>query len=489
MKKKQPFRELFNLSLKKILLILRFAVILFIFGIVQAYAFDTYSQTAKLSVKETDESATMQQQIITGKVTDSQTGEAMPGVNITVKGTNTGAISGPDGKYSVAVTDNKAILVFSFIGYTSQEISLAGRAVIDVALINVTAELSEVVVVGYGTQKKVNLSGAVDQVNAAELKSRPITNISQGLQGMVPNLNIDFTSGEPGKAADINIRGITSINAGEPMILIDGVPSDAIELNRLSPADIQSISVLKDASSAAIYGARAAFGVILITTRVGLQEGIHISYNNNLSWSRPTILPRKVLDPYIYIRLQETSTDNTPWDNYNYSDETYLWAKQRSEDPSVPGVRINPNDPTSWEYMGGHIDWTEYFLNQFAFSQMHHIAIDGKSAKTSYYLSGSYNSQKGAIKMAEDVFDRYNLRSNINYSPYDWLKIGNNTLLTATERANPYYLSLWDIYNVETVNWDKNPDGTWANSYVGQTAARISEGEKSATSIILFRQQ
>ena len=209
-----------------------------------------------------------------------------------------------------------------------------------------------------------------------------------------------------------------------------------------------------------------------------MQEGIHISYNNNLSWSTPTILPKKVLDPYIYIRLQETSTDNTPWDNYNYSDETYLWAKQRSEDPSIPGVRINPNDPTSWEYMGGHIDWTEYFLNKFAFSQMHHIAIDGRSSKTSYYLSGSYNTQAGAIKMAKDAFDRYNFRSNINYSLFDWLKIGNNTLLTMTERANPYYLSLWDIYNVETVNWDKNPDDSWANSYVGRTAARISEGGK-----------
>jgi TonB-linked SusC/RagA family outer membrane protein len=464
MKKRKHFREWFYHSLKKTSLIMRFGTILLILGIVQVNAFGTYTS--------------LQQQTITGKVTDSQTGELMTGVNITVKGTSTGAITGPDGKYSLSVTDRNAILVFSFIGYAAQEINVGGQSVIDVALISNTAELSEVVVVGYGTQKKVNLSGAVDQVNAAELKSRPITNISQGLQGVVPNLNIDFASGEPGKAANINIRGITSINAGEPMILIDGVPSDAMELNRLSPGDIQSISVLKDASSAAIYGARAAFGVVLITTKVGLQEGIHISYDNNLSWSRPTILPHKTLDPYIYIRLQETSTDNTPWDNYNYSDETYSWAKQRSEDPSVPGVRINPNDPTAWEYMGGHIDWTKYFLNKFALSQMHHVAIDGKSAKTTYYLSGSYDSQNGAIKMAKDAFDRYNLRSNINYSPYDWLKIGNNTLLTTTERAKPYYLSLWDIYNVEPINWDINPDGSWANSYVGQTAARISEGGK-----------
>ncbi len=528
MKKNKPFRELFYRSLKKILLIVRFATVLLILGLLQAHAADAYSQKTGLSINfssaefrnETDKigddefyffyndklrnadnkvtiipndllinvipdnpitgakdkAAIIQQQIITGKVTDSQTGEAMPGVNIMIKGTSIGSSADMNGTYSLSVSDRNAILVFSFIGYITQEIALDGRVILDVALINDVAALEEVVVVGYGTQKKVNLSGAVDQVNATELKSRPITNISQGLQGVVPNLNIDFVSGEPGKAADINIRGITSINAGEPMILIDGVPSDAMELNRLSPGDIQTISVLKDASSAAIYGARAAFGVVLITTKVGLQEGIHISYDNNLSWSRPTILPHKTLDPYIYMRLQETSTDNTPWDNYNYSDETYLWAKQRSEDPTIPGVRINPNDPTAWEYMGGHIDWTDYFLNKFALSQMHHISVDGKSAKTSYYLSGSYDSQNGAIKLAKDAFDRYNLRSNINYSPYDWLKIGNNTLLTTTERAKPYYLSLWDIYNVEPINWDVNPDGTWANSYVGQTAARINEG-------------
>jgi len=136
-----------------------------------------------------------------------------------------------------------------------------------------------------------------------------------------PNLNIEFNSGEPGQAAKINIRGLTSINGGEPLILVDGVPSDAIELNRIAPEDVESISVLKDASSAAIYGARAAFGVILITTKSGANEGINISYNSNYMWGTPTVLPNKITDPYIYLRLRETSTDNTPWDNQNYSDE------------------------------------------------------------------------------------------------------------------------------------------------------------------------
>jgi TonB-linked SusC/RagA family outer membrane protein len=464
---------------QKILRIMKLAILLFFIVICQVFTNVTYSQVSKLTsnLGEIELKANLQPITITGTVTD-ENGESMPGVAVRVKGTTIATSTDMDGRFTIKIDNPDAILEFSFIGYLTQEIAVGNQTEMNVAMEIDLYGLGTVVVTGYGIQKKVNLSGAVDQVDATEFKSRPITNISQGLQGMVPNLNIDFISGEPGKAADINIRGITSINEGEPLILIDGVPSDAMELNRLSPEDIQTISILKDASSAAIYGARAAFGVVLITTKAGLQEGIHIGYDNNFSWSRPTILPHKILDPYIYMRLQETSTDNTPWDSYNYSDETYLWAKQRSEDPSVPGVRIDPNDPTSWEYMGGHIDWTEYFLNKYAFSQMHHLTVEGRSAKTAYYLSGSYNSQSGAIKLAEDVFDRYNLRSNVNYSPFDWLNIGNNTILTVTERAKPYYLSLWDIYNVETINWDKNPDGTWANSYVGQTAARITEGGK-----------
>ncbi len=423
------------------------------------------------------------QNVITGTVTD-QAGQTLIGVTVLVKGTMQGTITDVNGEYTLDVGEEAEILVFSYIGMKTQEITIGTQSVIDVILEEDIAGLEEVIVVGYGTQKKINLSGAVDHVDAEELASRPITNISQGLQGIVPNLNIDFNSGEPGKAAEINIRGMTSINAGEPLILIDGVPSDAIELNRLTPQDVESISVLKDASSAAIYGARAAFGVILITTKSGMREGIHVTYNNNLSWEKPTVLPNKITDPYIYLRLKETSTDNTPWDNMNFSDETYLWAKQRSEDPSLPGVRINPNDPTSWEYMGDK-DWTEYFLAEYAFSQKHHITIDGSTAKTRFYLSGAYDTQSGALKIADDVFDRYSIRSKVDYQLFEWATIGNNTVITTTDRTKPSYLNIGALYDMEPYDWDKNPDGTWANSdltnnigaaSVGETGARLTQG-------------
>lgn len=414
---------------------------------------------------------------IKGKVVTASDNTSLPGVSIIVKGTTHGTVTSAEGDYNISAPSN-GIIVFSFIGMETQEIAIKGQTTINVTLEGETTGLEEVVVVGYGTQKKVNLSGAVDAVDAQELEGRPITNLAQGLQGVAPNLNIDFVSGEPGQAARINIRGVTSINGGEPLILIDGVPADTWELNRLTPEDVSAISVLKDASSAAIYGARAAFGVVLITTKSGKREGLHVSYNNNLSWSKPTILPDKTSDPYIYLRLQDLSTDNTPWNSFNPTDDTYAWAKERSNNPAgTEGVRVNPNDPTTWEYMGAR-DWTPYFLSDYTFSQKQNIQLDGKTEKTRFYLSGAYDDENGALKIAEDLFKRYSIRSKVDYDPFKWLTIGNNTLFTMTERNEPSYLNIQSLYNLAPTSWDKNPDGSWANSGVGQVAAQLRDGGK-----------
>ena len=414
---------------------------------------------------------------INGAVTSTEDNLPVIGVSVSIKGTTTGTVTNINGIYSLNAKPD-AILVFSFIGMETQEIRVNERTEINVQLENESTDLNEVVVVGYGTQKKVNLSGAVDAIDSKQLESRPISNIAEGLQGAIPNLNIDFNSGEPGKAAQINIRGITSINGGDPLILVDGVPSDADELNRLSPEDVSNISVLKDASSAAIYGARAAFGVILITTKSGTNKGISVNYTTNMSWSKPTILPDKITDPYIYMRLLETSTDNTPWDNVNYSDEAYLWAKQRSEDPSIASVRINPNDATSWEYMGNR-DWTHYFMSNYNFSQKHHVSISGQSEKAQYYLSASYDDQNGVLKIAEDDFKRYNIRSKTDFFINNWLTVGNNTLISMTERTTPSYFDLQSLYNFHPTDVDKNPDGSWSNTDAGRMAAKLSSGGNS----------
>ena len=319
------------------------------------------------------------------------------------------------------------------------EVPVGTQSTIDISLNEDVTSLEEITVVGYGTEKRVNLSGAVDQVNARQLERRPISNVTEGLQGVVPNLNIDNFSGAPGSEPNINIRGITSINGGNPLILIDGIPSAPAELTRLNPQDVQSISVIKDASAAAIYGARAAFGVILVTTKTGTR-GISVDYNGYVSFNSPTVIPDKVTDPYIYLRWRETSTDNTPWDNQNYSDQMYEFARDRSNNPSIAAVRENPTVPGSWEYMGDR-NWAEYFLEDQTVSQNHQISIRGGSNDVNYLLSGSYSRENGIISIADDYFDRYTVRSKVNYTPAEWITIGNNTALAFTERKNPSYFN------------------------------------------------
>ncbi len=381
---------------------------------------------------------------VSGTVIGAEDRAALPGVSIQVKGSSQGTVTDFEGNYSLTVPSKESVLVFSFIGMIEQEVVVGDQNYIDIAMQEDAVALEEVVVVGYGTQKKENLSGAVDAVDVEQLESRPINNLAQGLQGLAPNLNIGFNSGAPGQAATFNIRGFTSINGGEPLILIDNVPVDPIELNRIAPQDVAKISVIKDASAAAIYGARAAFGVVLITTKNGSQDGVTVNYSNNFSSNTPTVLTERITDPYIFLRIKETSTDNTPWDNQNFSDETYQWAKERSDNPnSTPGVRENVNSGL-WEYMGNR-DWVDYFLGENTFSQDHNISISGRSNNADYYLSGGYNRFNGSLKLADDFFDRYSARAKVNFRVNDWLTIGNNTFLSSTLRERPSQLSIWNI--------------------------------------------
>lgn len=421
-------------------------------------------------------------------VVHTQAGESLPGVAVTDKGTANGTITDLDGSYSIIANSSDPVLIFSFLGYERIEMPVNGRSVIDITLQEEISDLQEMVVVGYGSQKRVNLSGAVDQVDGEVLKNRPISNAAQGLQGLIPNLNIQFNSGAPGEGADINIRGFTSINGGEPLILIDGVPSGSMDLNRIAPQDIASVSVIKDASAAAIYGARASFGVVLITTKEGSQAGIRISYSNNLTWNKPTVIPDKITDPYVFSRLLELSTDNTPWDNVNYDDQFYLYAKQRSEDPSLPGVRVNPNNPELWEYMGDR-DWTRYFLEDMNFTHNHDFSISGMSENSAinYYLSAGYNRQNSPLALADDYFDRYSFRSKVNFKVNKWLTLGNNSFVTSTSRKTPTQFDLFNTFNFFPTDFDVNPDGSWANTSVGRSAAAIVEGGETTNKFLTIQ--
>ncbi|HAC16317.1 MAG TPA: TonB-dependent receptor [Bacteroidetes bacterium] len=432
----------------------------------------------------------LQQQTINGVVTDADTGVLLTGVTVMVKdsqemtGNVIGTLTDVNGNYTINVPDGLNTLVFSYIGYVRLEVAIDGRQAVNVQLQQDISMLEEAVVVGFGTQRRVNLSGSVDQINMRQLEARSISNVTQGLQGLVPNLNVDYTEGAPGSEPRINIRGFTSINGGEPLIIIDGVPAEKRDLNRLDPMDVASISVLKDASSAAIYGARAAFGVLLIETNRGTRSGININLSSRASWDTPTILPDKVTDPYTYMRWQDMSTSATPWNYINFSDEMYEWARQRSDNPeSTPAVRENPNNPGQWQYMGDR-NWTEYFLSDYGLSSNNTLSIDGMTDRTRFYLSGSFDDQIGALQLAEDAFERTSIRTNVEYDTYDWLTIGNRTNITRSQRNTPTAYesgtwSMWQFYDLEPMGWDKNPDGTWGNNQVGILGARLTQGGES----------
>jgi TonB-linked SusC/RagA family outer membrane protein len=240
----------------------------------------------------------------------------------------------------------------------------------------------------------------------------------------------------------------------------------------MNPEDVKSISVLKDASSAAIYGARAAFGVLLITTKTGGRN--EITYSNSIIWGKPSVTPNPVTDPYIFSRVFDIATSNTPWNYVSFDDDYYEWARARSEDATVPNVRLDPQNPTYWQYMGD-TNWNDYFFNQSSLSQNHNISISGKKDVVSYYFSGNHTIENGLNKLAEDSWKRNAVRSRIIVEPYKWMKFENNTFITSADRKRPTY-GFTNVYNLRPTDVVKNPDGSWANTDAGRAAARIVDG-------------
>ncbi|WP_419212061.1 SusC/RagA family TonB-linked outer membrane protein [Maribacter sp. X9] len=424
------------------------------------------------------------QKKVTGIVNDTSN-VPLAGVTVMIEGTTTGTTTDFDGNYSITVEEGQN-LAFSYIGFLTKMVTVATSNTLNIVLEEDVQGLEEVVVVGFGTQKKVNLSGAVNSVSVKQLSTRPISNVTQGLQGVSPGLNIDFSSGAPGANPKINIRGFTSINGGEPLVLIDNIPSDVSYLNQIAPEDIENISVLKDAASAAIYGARAAFGVVLVTTKNGSEGKTKITYNSYLTVGTPTVLPDKISDPYIYSRLQYTYSVNTPWHNQYFSDDFWQWAKERSDNPNgTVGARQN-SSTGMWEYMGNR-DWSEYFLSSTTYSQNHNISVSGGTEKLNYFLSGSTNKNNGSLILADDFYTRKGIRSKLNAQLTDWLSLGNNTSYILGNRKNPSYFDISTLYNFNTYEYAENPDGSWANSGVGRMAARLTDGGSQENNTSTFR--
>ncbi|HVX50782.1 MAG TPA: SusC/RagA family TonB-linked outer membrane protein [Chitinophagaceae bacterium] len=303
-------------------------------------------------------------------------------------------------------------------------------------------QLNEVVVVGYSTQKKINLTGAVSQVSGDVLNARSLPNITQGLQGAIPNLNLVMADGKPFTSPTYNIRGTTSIGqGGSALVLIDGVQGDPSLLN---PNDVASVTVLKDVSSAAVYGARAAYGVVLITTKNPKKDKFNITYSSNYSLKQPTTVPQTVSDGYQYALMFDSAW--SAWNDYAarpqnvnktqvFSPAYLAELKRRDEDPSLPKVEV---DPTTGNYVYySNVDWYDllYKNNLGAIDQ--NLSVSGSNSKTSYYVTGRYYGQDGLFRYNPDDYSMYNLMAKGTLQVTPWLQIYNTTQFSSRKYHNP----------------------------------------------------
>ncbi|WP_224997140.1 TonB-dependent receptor [Cesiribacter sp. SM1] len=367
---------------------------------------------------------------ITGVVTDAQNSETIPGVNVRVKNTTRGAVTDLDGRYQLQASSNDT-LIFSFIGYLSEEIKVGNRTTIDVSLSPNIETLSEIVVVGYGTQEKKDITGSVSTVGSEEFASRPNVQVASLLQGKAAGVQVMSSSGKPGAGLNIRIRGTNSINAGSgPLYVVDGVPTS--DTRSLNPADIESISVLKDASSAAIYGAQGANGVVLITTKRGTEEKPRFEFSAYRGYS--TVWNTlKVLNSEQYRDLMTELGRNTNWDLYTANTD---WQKEVFQ----PGT-----------------------------SQNYQLSLTGKSNKTAYYLSGGWTQQEGAVRSSE--MERYSFKVNLDQEVNSWLNLGTRIGLTnykdvdvSDNAAINQGGVILGVLSTPSVIGIYNPDGTFTSN-------------------------
>lgn len=408
----------------------------------------------------------IQQREITGTVVDAEK-TPLAGVTVSIKGSETATTTDARGNFRITLQQRDATLVFSNVGFEPQEVEVTDQRSIQITLASSISDLEEVVVVGYGTQRKANLTGAVEMVDSKKLTDRPIGNVSQALQGVSPGLNVfsNNSGGQPDATMNFNIRGL-----GSPLVLVDGLP---VDINLVNPEDIESISVIKDASSAAIYGANAPYGVVLITTKKGRPTGgrPRFNYNNTLSISAPTRLPNpsNSLEFATYMNDATANAGSSPL----FSDEVVERIKMYLNDPtSVPAVGPDPLDPSKWakrENANGNTNWYKEILKPWAFRQKHDLSLDGGNENVDYYVSLGLFDHNGQMRYADEGYNRYNIDAKIGTKVTDWMRVN---FLTKFSNSVVDYPN--DGYGLDrAVMWHdfsrrfptdpvKYPNGTWS---------------------------
>lgn len=425
----------------------------------------------------------------TGVVVD-QNGETVIGASVVVKGTTNGTITGLDGDFSIPNVKKGDVIVVSYVGYMNSEIIWEGKP-LKIALKEDSKTLDEVVVVGYATVKKANLTGAVSAVDDKVLADRPIVNLGQGLQGTIPNLNIT-TSGQPGKGSSFNVRGETSINGGSPLVLVDGVQMDP---NLINPQDVASVSVLKDAASASIYGARAAYGVILITTKSGRKNmPTQVSFDASVSFNSPTTRP-EYMNSMEYAHWMNAA-NNTTSGRDQLSQEEMEHIEAYFYDPVNNLPVFVAKDPSSWQYGNcqagkyaycGNTDWMKEMYKKTYPVQKYNVNINGGSDKATYYTSVGYMDQGSLMRYGDEGFRKFNMVNNINYDINNWMHVSMKTSYIRTEldglAQDAVHGESWIGNDTQPLMPVKHPDGNWSGqgNYTNFAAVLDEMGSRKTT--------
>ena len=434
-----------------------------------------------------------QDNTISGLVKDNE-GEPLPGVSVAVKAGESisGVVTDINGKYQLKASPD-ATIEFSFIGFKSIQQQVGNRKVINVTLEIDNQILEEVVVVGYGTQKKVNLTGSVSVIDSKAFESVPVANAVQALQGQVPGLNIYSNKGGGlNQKQSINLRGIGTIgegSTGDALILIDGMEADIFSVN---PQDIESISVLKDAAASSIYGSRAPFGVVLVTTKKGKAGKAQINYNNCFRLSSPINMPSS-LDSYTYALFFNDAGYNSGWGSYNWVSQTRLQRIKDYMDGKISYTTIPLNGSNTWAdgYQEGNdnIDYYNLFFKKNVFAHEHNFSVNGGTDKIQYYLSANYLDQDGTLRMGEDYSKRYTMSATISAQLSRAVSLSSNTRFVRNDFVQPTHMNDSFFSDIGRQCWPVkplyDPNGNLFDDHVQQMK---NGGRKTERNTWLYQQ-
>ena len=372
-----------------------------------------------------------QQYIISGKVISDDDKFELPGVTIKIKGTNIGTASDIDGNFSIKINKGETLL-FSYIGYDSKEIIIKSSNELNVIMSSSSLVLDEVIAIGYGSMKKSDLTGAVSSVKAEHLKKTPASGLDQALQGKAAGVTINANSGQPGAASEVRIRGIGTVNNSSPIYVVDGIITS--DINYLNPSDIESLEVMKDASSTAIYGARAANGVILVTTKSGSSKRSEIVFNTYVGvqnrWNKLDLMKRDEFASAI-VNMKGVKSEVKMFNEKGFNQWLYTYRLAGS---SYYPITVSDKNPNGFDYSLVDTDWQDEVFVKNALIQNYHIGINGSTDNSTYSLSGSYFSQEGTIIGSN--FERFTLRANTSFKVRNWLRVGENISFVSSEGRN-----------------------------------------------------